>query len=168
MLSTPLSIAINNSLKYGILPDDVKIASVTKVNQTKMKFSNFTPVSILNTFSKIYKKVIKNQLVSGLDKYFSPFIFAYRKGYSTKHVLARLVEECRERLDNNYIVGATLMDLSKAFECPSHGLIIAKLAAYGLDNTALKLIFSYLKNRKQCVRISNPYSNFENIITGVP
>ena len=60
------------------------------------------------------------------------------------------------------------MDLSKAFECPSHGLIIAKLAAYGLDNTALKLIFSYLKNRKQCVRISNPYSNFENIITGVP
>ena len=60
------------------------------------------------------------------------------------------------------------MDLSKAFECLSHGLIIAKLAAYGLDNTALKLIFSYLKNRKQCVRINNPYSNFENVITGVP
>ena len=60
------------------------------------------------------------------------------------------------------------MDLSKAFECLSHGLIIAKLAAYGLDNTVLKLIFSYLKNRKQCVRINNSYSNFENVITGVP
>ena len=60
------------------------------------------------------------------------------------------------------------MDLSKAFDCISHDLIIAKLAAYGLDDTALQLIFSYLKNRKQCVRINNTYSNFENIITGVP
>ena len=60
------------------------------------------------------------------------------------------------------------MDLSKAFDCISHDLIIAKLAAYGLDDTALELIFSYLKNRKRCVRISNTYSNFENIITGLP
>ena len=60
------------------------------------------------------------------------------------------------------------MDLSKAFDCISHDLIIAKLAAYNIDDTALKLIFSYLKNRKQCVRINNTYSNFENIITGVP
>ena len=60
------------------------------------------------------------------------------------------------------------MGLSKAFDCISHDLIIAKLAAYDLDYTALQLIFSYLKNWKQCVRISNTYSNFENIITGVP
>ena len=60
------------------------------------------------------------------------------------------------------------MDLSKAFDCKSHDLIIAKLAAYGIDDTALKLIFFYLKNQKQCVRINNIYSNFENITTGVP
>ena len=60
------------------------------------------------------------------------------------------------------------MDLSKAFDCILHDLIIAKLAAYGIDNTALKLIFSYLKNRKQCVRKNNTYSNFANIISGVP
>ena len=59
------------------------------------------------------------------------------------------------------------MDLSKAFDCIPHDLIIAKLAAYGLDDTALKLIFSYLNNRKQCVRINNTYSNFEYIISGV-
>ena len=60
-------------------------------------------------------KVIKDQLVSRLDKYLAPFIFAYQRGYSTQHVLTRLVEEWRGRLDNNYIVGAMLMDLSKAF-----------------------------------------------------
>ena len=170
ILSTLLSIARNNSLKYGVFSDDTKIASVIPLDEgkpNKNEISNFRPVSILNTFSKIYEKVIKDQLVSGLDKYLSPFISAYRKGYSTQHVLTRLVEEWRERLDDNYIVVAILMDLSKAFDCISHDLIIAKLAAYNIYDTALKLIFSYLKNRRQCVRINNTYSNFENIITGV-
>ena len=94
-------------------------------------------------WKNFYERVIKDQLVSELDKYFSPFISAYRKGYSTQHVLIRLVEEGRERLDNNYIIGAILMDLSKAFGCIPYDLIISKLAAYGLDDTALKLIFSY-------------------------
>ena len=58
------------------------------------------------------------------------------------------------------------MDLSKSFDCIPHDLIITKLAAYGLDDTALKLIFSYLNNRK-CVRINKTCSNFENIISGV-
>ena len=83
-----------------------------------------------------------------------PFISAYRRGYSTQHVLTRLVEEWIERLDNNYIVGAILMDLSKAFHCISYGLIIDKLAAYGLDDAALKLIFYYIKNLT-CVLINN-------------
>ena len=87
ILSTPISIAINNSLKYGVFPDDTKIASVIPLDKgkpNKNEISNFRPVSILNTFSKIYEKVIKDQLVSGLDNYLSSFISAYRKGYSTQ------------------------------------------------------------------------------------
>ena len=60
------------------------------------------------------------------------------------------------------------MNLSKVFDSIPHYLIIAKLAAYGLDNTALKLIFSYLKNRKQCVRKNKTYINLENIISDLP
>ena len=149
ILSTPPSIAINNSLKYGVFSDDAKIVSVIPLDKgkpNKNEISNFRPVSILNTFRKIYEKVIKEQLVPGLDKYLSTFISAYRKGCSTQHVLTRLVEEWRERLYNNYIVAAILMGLFKAFDCISHDLIIFKLAAYGLDDTAFKLIFSYLKN----------------------
>ena len=70
-------------MKYGVFPDDGKIASVIpldKCKPNKNEISNFRPVNLLNTFSKIYEKVIKDQLVSGLDKYFSPFISAYRKG----------------------------------------------------------------------------------------
>ena len=171
ILSTPLSIAINNNLKYGIFPDNAKIVSfvpLDKGKSNKNEISNYRPVSILNTFSKIYEKFIKDQLVSGLHKYFSSFISAYRKGYSIQHVLTRLIEEWRERLDNNYIVGAILMDLSKAFDCIPHNLISAELATYGLDYTALKLIFSCLKNRKQCVRKNKTYINLENIISDLP
>ena len=62
------------------------------------------------------------------------------------------------------------MDLSKAFNCIPHDLLIAKLAAHGLDENSLvyTVIYSYLKRREQCVRISNTYSKFQLILLGVP
>ena len=60
------------------------------------------------------------------------------------------------------------MDLSKAFDCIPHDLLIAKLQAYGLDEDALVLVYSYLKRRKQCVRINNTYSSFQEVISCVP
>ena len=83
-------------------------------------------------------------------------------------MLIRLVEEWKKHLDNNEVVGGVLIDLSKAFDCIPHDLLIAKLSAYGFDKTALKYIYSYLKKRQQCVRINNIYNGFEEIISGVP
>ena len=80
VLSTPLSIGIDNILQYGVFTDDAKIASVIPLGKgkpNKNEISNFRPVRILSTFFKIYDKIIKDQLVLGLDKYFSPFISAY-------------------------------------------------------------------------------------------
>ena len=73
-----------------MMPKSPWLFRLTKVNQTKNEISNFMSVSILNTFAKIYEKVIKDEVVSGLDKYFLPFISAYRKVYSTQHVLTCL------------------------------------------------------------------------------
>ena len=83
----------------------------------KNKVSNFRPVSVLTTFSKIYGSVIKNQLNSVLNNIFSPYLAVYRESHSTQHVLIRLLEEWSGNLDNNYTVGEVLMDLSKAFDC---------------------------------------------------
>ena len=85
----------------------------------------------------------------------SPFILACRDGYSTQHVLARLIEEWRKNLDDDYIVGGILTDLSKTFDCIPRDLLIAKLDSFGLDRNLLKYINSYLDNRKQCMRINN-------------
>ena len=98
----------------------------------------------------------------------SVFISAYRKYYSTNHVLIKLMEDWKKHLDDGKFVGTILMDLSKAFDCVSHDLLIAKLHAYGFDMNSLVFFYSYLKRRKQCVKINNFLSDFQVMLSGVP
>ena len=167
----PLPIAINNSIITSTFPNNAKIASVVPVDKKTDKFviSNFRQVSILSCFSKVYENVIKNELLKSMNVHLSPFISAYRKNYNTQHALLRLLEEWREHLDNNKIVGGILMDLSKAFfDCVPHDLLLAKLAAYGIDDYLILYIYSYLLNRKQCVCINNIPTEFNRVISDVP
>ena len=66
----------------------------------------------------------------------------------------------RANFDQKKVIQVVLLDLSKAFHCIAHDPLIAKLNAYGFDREALKPIYSYLKGRKQSVRIDNICSNF--------
>ena len=77
-----------------------------------------------------------------MEEYFSPLISAYRTNYSSQHVILRLLEEWRKKLDDSFVVGAVLNDLSKAFDCILDDLLITKLAAYGLGEEALTYILS--------------------------
>ena len=170
-LTPLLTKAINTSIAQNVFPENAKTASVIPLDKgkpNKNEMSNFRPVSVLNTFSKIYERVIKDRKVRGMVKCFSPFLSAYRKNYSSQNILISLTEEWRKKLDNNFVVGAVLTDLSKAFDCIPHDLIIAKLSAYNFSDGALSYIYSYLTNRRQRVRINNTHSQLEAIISGVP
>ena len=74
----------------------------------------------------------------------------------------------KKAVDNNKAFGALLTNLSKAFDCICHDLLVAKLRAYGLSVPALKMIQDYLLNRKQRIKIGSSYSTRYNIISGVP
>ena len=170
-LTVPLTNAINCSIRNLKFPENAKKAAVCPLDKGELNRTaerNFRPVSVLNTFSKIYEKALKQQLILYLDKTLSIFISAYRKAYSTQHVLINLLEDWRAKLDKDFVVGAIFMDLSKAFDCIPHDLIIAKLHAYGFDENALVLIYSYLKHRKQRVRMNNTVSSLQNVVSGVP
>ena len=95
-----------------------------------------------------------------MTNFLSDFISAYRKGYSTNYALLRLIENWRAALYSNLFTGTVLMDLSKAFDCIPHDLLIAKLHAYGFSFETLTFLNSYLRNRKQCVKINNICSDF--------
>ena len=88
--------------------------------------------------------------------------------YSTRHVRIRLLEKWRNKLDDNLFLGGVLTDVSKAFDCLPHNLIIDKMTAYGIQNGSLSLLFSYLANWNQCARIYITYSTFKEIISGTP
>ena len=69
-------------MTQNVFPEYAKTASVIPLDRgkpNKNEMSNFRPVSLLNNFSKVYGKVIKDQIASGMEKYFSPFLSAYRK-----------------------------------------------------------------------------------------
>ena len=115
---------------------------------------------ILSSFSKIYEKFIQESVTPFVDKLLSGFISASRKAYSTNHVLLRLIEQWESVLDNKKFVEAVLMDCSKAFDCIPHDLLIAKLHAYGFSEKSLTFFYSYLKWRKQNVKINNTNNYF--------
>ena len=125
-------------------------------------------ISILNYFSKIYEKVLSEQLLPFVNRSLSELISAYRSGYNTNHVLICLIENWRHALDKNLFTSAVLIDLSKAFAFIPHDLLAAKLHAYGLDFDTITFLHNYLKNRKQSVKINNISSFFRAILLGVP
>ena len=80
----------------------------------------------------------------------------------------KLIEDWKINLDKKKYVGAVLMDLSKAFDCVPHDLLIAKMHAYNFDRETLTLFFTYLKNRQQGVKVNNCIHSYLMIISGVP
>ena len=92
----------------------------------------------------------------------------FRKGFSTQHCLLVMTEKLRKCLDKGGISGAILTDLSKAFDCILHDLLVAKHAAYGFDYQSLRIMESFLSNRQQRTKINNAFSRYSEIIYAVP
>jgi hypothetical protein len=169
-ISHHISTIFNRCVDTCTFPMDAKLAEVIplykKADNLIMK--NYRPVSILPSMSKILEKVIHEQLLPFLEKILDPRMAAYRKMYSCQHVLLRLVEDWKQALENNKYVAAMLMDLSKAFDCLPHQLIIAKLKTYGMKEEGCAFIWSYLSKRRQRVKLSGCVSEWLEMLKGVP
>ena len=129
---------------------------------------NFSPVSALNCFSKIFENVMKGQMVPFIENHLSVFLFAYKSSYSSQHALICSIEEWRQKPDSNHFVNAVSMDFSKSFDCIPHDVLTAKLSAYGLSDEVLAYILLYLSGRKQSVKLNHCYSIFQITLSKVP
>ena len=94
---------------------------------------NYCSVNLfyLIVFSKLFERIMAEQLTIYFENILSPKLSAYRRGYSCQHVILNLTEYWRKALDDNQNVGTIGLDLSKAFDCMPHGLLLTKLYAYG-------------------------------------
>ena len=111
-------------------------------------------------------------LFKQISEYFEPilskFQCGFRKGYNAQHCLLTMLEKWKTVVDKKGNFGVLLTDLPKAFDCFPHNLLLAKLNAYGFSLPALRLVQSYLSNRKQRTKINSEFSSWEEILFGVP
>ena len=160
-----------NSAIYGCkFPDEIKLTKLIPVykNDDSNSKENYRPISFLPAVSKAYERILKDHISPYFHEIRSSILFGFRAGYGTQHVLIRLLEKWRRCLDRSRLVGTILMDLSKAYDCLLHDLLIAKLAAYRLDISSLSLLYSYLNNRYQRVEIGSHRITARKIKIGVP
>ena len=140
------------------------------MHKKKSKFSkeNYRAISIFPNISKVYERCLYDQISNFFEDVFSKYQCGFRKCYSAQHCLLAMIEKWKKIVDYGGVFGALLTDLSKAFDCIPHDLIIAKLEAYGFQTDALNLVYDYLSNRKQRVKINETFSCWKNIEYGVP
>jgi len=170
VISEYLTLIYNKSEKETVFPPALKLANVIpihKKNDTNL-MENYRPVSLLPAVSKLFEKDMYSQILTHITKYLSPSLFGFRKGHSTEHCLLLMLELWRKALDSRQYAGAILTDLSKAFDCINHELLIAKLSAYGFGDAALEFIYSYLNGRKQRTKLGPSVSSWKETKKGVP
>ena len=123
----------NKSLELRKFPSEMKLADVTPVfkNEDQTKKENYRPISILSNLSKVFERCLYNQLSVLFDKTLSICQCRFTKGFNAQHCLINLLDKWRQSLDQGFVFGALLTDPSKAFDCLSQKLLVAKLIAYG-------------------------------------
>ena len=155
----------NEMVQQSTFPDELKLADVSPVfkgSDTALK-NNYRPISVLSSLSKVSERLLLKQFLPFIEKRLSVILCAFKKGHSTQHALFRVVEMVRCCIDKGGVTAMVLMDLSKAYDCLPHDLLIAKLDAYGVGINSLKLIYSYLTDRKQRVKVGTSFSTWKSL-----
>lgn len=168
----PLTKLINSCIDELIFPDGLKIAKCIPVFKKgdKTDLKNYRPISLLPIISKVYEKLIKKQILEFLNvnNILSNRQFGFRQKKSTGKAILEFIEYLLDRFDKGDFTIAKFIDLSRAFDCVDHKLLIRKLYCYNFHPMAIKLIMSYLSNRKQYVYVNGEFSEPKDVTIGVP
>lgn len=162
----------NSSFRFGIFPDDFKLAKVVPIIKSgdRKLASNYRPISVLSAFSKILEKLTYNRLTEFLDtlNIITDSQYGFRRKHSTETTLLKLTTKILESMDENmYTLGISL-DLSKVFDSLDHSILLDKLEHYGMRGVTLDWFRSCITNRKQLVQYQNCKSSSTSVQCGVP
>ena len=133
IVSLPLSIIINQSLCKGIFPDKLKIAKIAKViplykKQDKKVFGNCRPIFLLSSVSKVFERIVFDQLCDYFTTNGLLFNsqYGFRKHHSTELAALELTDKIRREVDQKKTPFSVYLDLSKAFDTLNHAMLLKK------------------------------------------
>src|SRR6267154_2615212 len=154
----PIFLIFNLSLRLGVFPDHLKIAKILPLfkKTDKLLVTNYRPISLLNSMSKLFEAIMADRLTSFFNKYnlFYKFQFGFRKNHSTKLALLSALDDILDPIANRRHVAAIFFDLSKAFNTIDRGILLDKLYHYGIRGITFKWLQSYLSSRSQYVELN--------------
>ena len=131
---------------FGIFPDFLKIASVTPIHKTdsKCNMANYRPISILPCLSKILEKLIKDRLMSFINKHniLYPYQYGFRKDHSSGHAVLDIATIVYDTINDKKLACLVIIDLKKAFDIVCHERLLLKLNNYGIRSNAYDLFKS--------------------------
>lgn len=169
-ISKPLTFIFNLSISLSQFPNTLKVSKVIpifKKSGDKNQLGNYRGISLINTFSKIFEKLVSDQLSLFFYRtnFFHENQFGFLKGKSTNQALLKIINFISEAINNNKISLAVFLDLQKAFDSLNHDILWDKLENAGVRGEALNWFKSYMSNRRQRVKIENLLSENECQIT---
>jgi hypothetical protein len=154
------------------IPTAWKNANVTPVYKKGLKTdpSNYRPIAVTSVVPKIFERILYEQLVKHLEinHLLLDSQYGYRTGMSTSHAILDVTEKVRSLSSHGEFVGLLLIDLSKAFDCVNHNLLLNMLPLYGFDEFSCNLIRSFLTERSQRVKVNGVFSTARQTVCGVP
>ena len=168
----PLVHIFNLSLRTGIVPDRMKNAKVIPIFKkgNPKELTNYRPISLLPTFSKLLEKVVYSRIDSFLTKnnILCESQFGFRKKCTTIHAVLKSVNTIAESIDKLSHTIGVFLDFSKAFDSVNHDILLYKLSRYGIRGQSLDWFKNYLDNRKQFVVVNGYESCIKPVKCGVP
>ena len=168
----PVTRLLNLSISTGKFPDIWKCSKVSALFKCgdRTNPTNYRPISILPTLSKIMEKVVHSQFYKFLNSHdlLSSKQFGFRPKYSTTTALSNFADEVLLNMEQGNLCGAVFLDLTKAFDTVDHCILLSKLSAIGVSPSSIKWFESYLSNRKQRTSCGNELSDALPVTVGVP
>ena len=178
ILCKPLCLLTNRSMQSGIFPDLMKLVEVIPLYKGKSRESetNYRPVSLLTTMSKIVEKIVYSRVYKFLTKtgQICESQYGFRSNHSCEHAVAQVVGSILKNLENKKSTISVMLDLSKAFDTIEHSIMLQKLELFGVRGVCLNWFRSYLENRRMRVRCNvtssqnNMVSEYHTVNYGTP
>ena len=172
ILANPISEICNLSMKYSVFPNDCQIAKLKplfKKGSTTLP-KNYRPISLLPLVSKIFEKVVHDQMQAFLDenKIHYKFQSGFRRNFSTDLCLSYLSNKIANGFESGLHTGMIFIDLQKAFDTIDHKILINKLEFLGFSKSVILWFKSYVSNRKFRVNLNKTFSEPGKLSCGVP
>ena len=154
----------NKCLQQECFPDEFKVGQVITIPKTlaPKELGEFRPISLLNLFSKVFKKVLKTKIMDFIGKYniLAHEQYGFTANNSTELAITTIYDEFLDNLDKNHYTCAIFLDIKKAFDSLDHKILLKKLDHYGFREKIWNSLKFYLENRKICTIVDQKVSKF--------